>query len=155
MTTLDKAAILAAKDREIAAVDVPEWGGEVYVQAMSAAQVATFKALSLAAVDMSTGSAEEFRVKDFSVIAALECKVVAWCLCDENGKRLFTDAEVEALGEKSPTVIERIADRAVEISGIRTTVADAKKKSESRKNGSGTDLPLPSAVAPSTSLNSA
>lgn len=48
----------------------------------------------------------------------MRASLVALCVCDEQGTRLFTDEQVEELGKKSGAVLDRIFDVAREASGI-------------------------------------
>ena len=47
---------------------------------------------------------------------------MALTICDQEGERLFTDADVEALGEKSSTALNRVWDVARRLSAL--TVKD-------------------------------
>ena len=114
-------SILGATDRKLKPVDVPEWGATVYLRELSAAQVAAFKAKSIAAVDLKTNE-----IKDAATLTELEVSVCLWGICDEDGRRVFTDNDVKLLGEKSPIVISRLADEIIKMSGVGRTVADAK-----------------------------
>ena len=98
---LNRNAILAAQDLPAETVSVPEWGGEVRVRvltgterdAMSAAMVGADRQL-----DLST----------------YKLRLVAASLVDEQGQRLFADAEIAMLGAKSSLALERVfvvADR--------------------------------------------
>src|SRR5262245_57716358 len=50
--------------------------------------------------------------------ANLRAKIVARCIVDEDGARLFTAADVAALGEKSGEAIDRIFEVAATLSGM-------------------------------------
>lgn len=93
MTILSRDAILAAGDLKKELVKVPEWGGEVYVSAM-------------------TGEArdewEQSLVSGKTVsLANIRARLVAATLVDESGNRLFSNADVGALGKKSAAALER------------------------------------------------
>jgi len=51
--------------------------------------------------------------------------VVALTVCDENGKLLFEQADVERLQAKSAEVLERVFEAAWEISGLRAGSIEA------------------------------
>ena len=119
---LSRALILEAVDLRTVTVDVPEWGGDVVLRELSAAQMAIFKAQSVAAVDPQTRA-----VKDGATLFRLSAWVVAQGVIDGEGKRLFTDADVDRLGEKSDAVIDRLAARVLQLSGAETTVEEAAK----------------------------
>ena len=119
---LSKALILEAADLRTEAVEVPEWGGEVLLRELSAAQMAEFKAKSVAAVDPQTRE-----IRDGATLFRLSAWVVCQGAMDEEGKRLFTDADVARLGEKSDTVIDRLAAHVLKMSGAAATVEEAEK----------------------------
>ncbi len=110
---LSKEAILAA---ELAFEDVavPEWGGTVRVREMTAAEREQF-AQTYARRDKA---AEEGR--EFSIQGAL----VAMCVVDANGARLFSDDEVAVLALKSGVAIDRIYDVAYKLSKIGSGATD-------------------------------
>jgi hypothetical protein len=93
MLTRDQ--ILKAKDRKTETLNVPEWGGEVIVSAMSGHDRDAFEA-SIVRADGRTD------------MANMRAKLVAACVVDEAGNRLFQPADIEALGGKSSSALDRI-----------------------------------------------
>ena len=93
MTILNKAAILAANDKKMVEIEVSEWGGIVKVRVMSGTERDRFEA--------------EF-VGGNKSVDMVRAKLVAKCLCDEDGNRLFTEQEIPALGEKSASVLDKL-----------------------------------------------
>lgn len=93
MAFLSKAAILAAKDQKMVAVDVPEWGGTANIRVMTGTERDRFES--------------EF-VGGNKGVDMVRAKLVAKCLCDEDGNRLFTEQEIPALGEKSAAVLDKL-----------------------------------------------
>ena len=92
---LSRDAILKAKDRKTETVKVPEWGGEVLVTAMSGHDRDAFEA-SIVTADGRTD------------LKNMRAKLVAACVVDEAGNRLFQPADIEALGGKSASALDRI-----------------------------------------------
>ena len=93
MAILSKSQIIAAKDQKLISVDVPEWGGDVMVRVMTGTERDRFEA--------------EF-VNGNKSVDMVRAKLVAKCLCDESGERLFTEQDIPALGEKSAAVLDRL-----------------------------------------------
>ena len=91
MGMLSKGAILAADDIKIKTVEVPEWGGSVGLRVISGLDRDKFE--------------QSFSDKE---LGNFRIRFLAASLCDENGGRLFTDADVEELGRKSSLVINRL-----------------------------------------------
>ena len=50
--------------------------------------------------------------------ANMRARLVALCVCDESGSRVFTEEQVESLGAKSGSVLDRIFDMARTASGM-------------------------------------
>jgi hypothetical protein len=85
-------------------VRVPEWGGEVNVRELTGNERDQYDAI---AYD---------RRGDFR---GLRAALVAIALCDENGESLgFTEAEVEQLGNKSGSAIDRCFEVVKDLSGM-------------------------------------
>ncbi len=116
---LSRDAILEAKDREVVEVDCPEWGGSVLVRGMSGKERDMFE-MSLQdagdAVQVQRGRAGG-RPPGRNLVNT-RAKVVARCVVDDDGNRLFSDADVTALGEKSGAPIDRIFTVAARLSGM-------------------------------------
>lgn len=108
--------ILNAKDVKVEAVEVPEWGGSVYVREFSAAVRDQFDAL------LSDGDADE---PDLTNVRA---RVIALTACDAGGKLLFTIEQAEALGAKSNGAVSRVYDAAAKLNKLRKSDHDGEKK---------------------------
>lgn len=112
--TLTLADIIAAVDIKTVAVDVPEWGGVVYVKAWTAGEREAFEASILGAD--SKVKREGFR-----------SKAVALSLCDDAGGPLCPDGDISALQAKSATALDRVfaaADRLNAITGLAEAEAE-------------------------------
>lgn len=90
---LGKAAILAADDKKMVDYDVPEWGGSVKLRVMTGTERDRFEG--------------EF-VNNNKSVEMVRAKLVAKCLCDDQGNRLFDEKEIPQLGEKSAAVLDRL-----------------------------------------------
>ena len=86
---LSRAAILAATDRPLTALDVPEWGGHVFIRPLSVAQAAKITAVENAGLS--------------------NAMTVALAVTDAEGAPLFTEADVTALAERNAVVVTRVA----------------------------------------------
>lgn len=99
METLTAAQILAADDIKIEEVEIPEWGGKVYVRTLTGRERDAFEA--------STVSEEGVAVQ----LRNLRARFAAIVCCNEEGERLFpTDQAESALGSKSSVPLDRIWD---------------------------------------------
>lgn len=103
---LTKEAILEAQDLKTKEVEVLEWGGVVLLKAMSGKERDAFEA-SLQGKEAGTINLDNVRAK-----------LASKCIVDEEGKRLFSDSEIETLGMKSAAALDRIFEEAKVLSGI-------------------------------------
>lgn len=123
MAYLSKAEILAADDLPMESVEVPEWGGLVLVRGMSGLE--------------RDGISQGLRQADGKMdLEKFRTSVCACSMVDEQGKRLFSDAEVEALGAKSTTALDRVYEVASRLSGLGAeTNEDLEKNSGKTRSG--------------------
>jgi len=108
MALLSRDAILAADDREYEVVPCPEWGGEVRLRSLTGAERDAYEQ----SLVQTRGKSREMNLRN------ARAKLVALCAVDENGKRLFTDADVNALGKKNAKPLDRLFDVARRLSGL-------------------------------------
>ena len=94
MQALTREAILAAPDLKPIKVDVPEWGGFVHVRHLTGTERGALEAEAIA--------------DKKNHVATLRSRMAARCICDESGRRLFNDADIEALGKKSQVALDRV-----------------------------------------------
>lgn len=95
---LTREMILTSKDLSFEIVDVPEWGGEVKVTTLTGTERDAFEA---SLIDQKR-SGNTVNTKN------IRAKLVSMACVDEEGKRLFTPADIEALGSKSASALDRI-----------------------------------------------
>src|SRR4051794_20112140 len=103
---LTKDQILSASDLPTEPVQVPEWGGCVYLRTMSGTERDSFEQ---GIVDARKSGTELVNIR-----ARLAVKTV----CDQSGTRLFTDDDADALGKKSGKALDRIFEVAQRLNGI-------------------------------------
>jgi hypothetical protein len=111
MTYLSKDAILKAEDLDTEDVEVPEWGGSVRVRGMTAAERDKFE-----------------QIMSGENVANIRANLVARTVVDENGERLFTDADIGELGKKSAQALDRVFDASSRLSGLRSQDIDELEK---------------------------
>jgi len=109
VSLLTRDAILGADDRPTVDVEVPEWGGTVRVRGLSGAERDAYE-VALAGV-RPDGSRRLNLVN-------VRARLIAMTVVDEDGARMFTDADAEALGAKSGTAMQRVFETAQHLSGL-------------------------------------
>ena len=102
--TLTKEQILAADDMGLKEVEVPEWGGSVFLRVMSVGERDSYENDWM--VNKNTG-VDNFRSKFLQRV-----------ICDEKGKLLFTSEEINLLATKSARVITRVWEAAMKHNAI-------------------------------------
>lgn len=98
--------ILNAKDIKIEAVKA--WGGTVYVKGMTGRERDQFEA----SIIRTKGRNQTINLQD------VRAKLCVLTICDENGVRLFEDADIPALSEKSAGELQKVFEVAQRLSGI-------------------------------------
>lgn len=109
---LSKDQILSAIDTEYETVDVPEWGGKVRVKTLTGDERDSYEQSLIDQRGNVTGPK----------LAGAQARLCALTIVDDDGKRLFSDSDVKALGAKSAQALNRVFDVAVRLS--RMTQAD-------------------------------
>lgn len=123
MAMLSKDQILGAADLPTVEVDVPEWGGTVRLGTLRARDRDAFEA-SLIAKDGKRAGLENMRAR-----------FVALCIQDDDGNRMFSDAEIEALGGKSAKAVEKLFVEAQKLNAL----SDEDVKELEKNSGTGQD----------------
>jgi len=109
--------ILGVSDIKIELVEVPEWGGNVYVKGMTGAERDKFEGgiVRIGAVPGKRGKPGTPGKLD---LTDLRAKICSMTICDADGKRLFTEEDVQALSQKSAAALQRVFVVAQKLSGI-------------------------------------
>lgn len=131
MAVLTAKAILEADDLPRKLVPVTEWGGEVYVRTLSGTERDAFEASLVKVVGKGKNRTTERDATNFTA------KLAALCICDEQGKRLFTNSQIVELGKKSSAALSRVVAVAMELNGVTDeAVESAEGNSESAPSDS-------------------
>lgn len=105
---LNRDAILAAADIQKQLVHVPEWGGDIYVKGLTGSERDKFEA----------GILELHGTEQKVNLVNIRAKLCAFSICDEGGKRLFTEEDIAALSKKSAAALTRVFAVAQKLSGL-------------------------------------
>jgi hypothetical protein len=111
---LSRDEILNAEDRATEVVEVPEWGGSVTIRALSGTERDRFETESVSYGRTNQGGLQISGVQTNNVRARL----VALSVIDADGKRMFSDKDVLALGDKSAAALNRVFEAAQQLSRI-------------------------------------
>ncbi len=110
MGCLSRDAILAVEDLPREYVEVPEWGGGVWVRTMTGSERDRWERQF---VD------EQGKPRKSTEIEHLRAALVVHCVVDDNGQKLFDEADIPALGAKSGKALDRLFAVAQRLNGFR------------------------------------
>lgn len=105
---LTRDQILQVSDLDKRTVEVPEWKGEVILRTMTGTERDAWET-SLFEIK---GKSQKTNMKN------MRAKLLAMCIVDEEDKKIFTDKDIQALGEKSSKALNRLYTVASELNGI-------------------------------------
>ena len=114
---LSRDQILTAEDGKVVTVPVPEWGGEVCVRMLPAAERSRFEA----------GCIKTRKGETVPDLADVDARFAALVICDESGRRLFSDDDGRALGRTSAKAIARVVEAGKALNGM---TAESLKEAE-------------------------
>ncbi len=103
---LTRAAILDADDIDIKRVDVPEWGGHVFVKTMGGVERDAIEERIVATPG---------KERNLSNLRAI---ITAASVCTDKGALLFSEEDIVALGAKSALALDRVFDVSKRMSGL-------------------------------------
>ena len=96
--TLKRDDILKAQDIKTEKVNIPEWGGDIYVKELTGEERNEYESFL---IDLANGKKAHKMDEARSRLAVLS-------ICDEEGKRLFTDDDIKALSRKNAKALMRV-----------------------------------------------
>lgn len=109
--------ILTTEDKKFEEVEIPEWGGVLFVRVMTAKERSEIEDLYLK-VNEAKKDTGKFRRE-----------LIKRTLCNSKGESLITDdAIAEHMMGKSALIIERLFEKACEVNGFRERDVDTLKK---------------------------
>lgn len=108
MALLTRDEILSAEDRKTEEVEVPEWGGSVLVRTLSGRERDAYE----------SGTITVKGGKQIENFENLRARLVALCLVDEKGVRLFNTKDVTSLGNKSAAALQRVYNKCQELNAV-------------------------------------
>ena len=117
---LTKEQILGADDLRREQVNVPEWGGSVFVR-------------TLTGTDRDAFEQSIIQNSERMDLANVRARMAVLCVVDEKSERLFADSDAQALGAKSSLALGRIFTVAQKLNGM----TDADVEDLAKNSGSG------------------
>lgn len=115
---LSKDQILGASDATYAEVDVPEWGGKVRIGSITAAEKSKYQ------TGLFKFDKDGNRTINEKNLETLSTRLIAACVVDGEGERVFDEKDVAAIGKKNAAVIERVFKVCQEHNGMEPPKKD-------------------------------
>lgn len=113
---LSREDVLAINDLQKEEVFVSEWDAWVWVRALTGTERDAFEASLVSEKTIRRGrKSETTREANLNNLRARLC---ALTMCDEEGNRLFSDADVRELGKKSASALNKVFEVAQRLSGL-------------------------------------
>ena len=109
---LSKDQIFACQDVTTETIAMPEWGGEVKIKAMSIGDQIEFERLN----------------KKSKESANIVCNTLLYCCIDDNGDRLFTEADLKTLEKKSFKAIEKLFRACLSLNALNSDSLEKEAK---------------------------
>lgn len=100
--SLSRDQIFAARDFVLEPLEVPEWGGTVFIRTMSVAHQEAY----MAELAKRQGG------KEFT---GLQCLLARYTVCGEDGALLFSDDDLPALNDRGFAAVSRVCDVAMRL----------------------------------------
>lgn len=116
--------ILSAEDSDLRPVQVPEWkdpktgADTIYLRTMSAKERDAWEADSIENRQKFEGKPLRMQLQN------MRARFLARCICDQNGKLLFNEKQIEKFGDKSSLVLSRLWNEASSMNGLNKEDVD-------------------------------
>ena len=120
---LTREDVFAAADRATEDVEVPEWGGTITVRALSGTERDKYEASMVRYRRNAQGGVEIESVETDN----LRARLVSQSAVDEEGNRLFKEADVLGLRDKSAAALDRVFQAAQRLSHLTERDVEALK----------------------------
>lgn len=99
--------------------DVPEWGGYVWLHELSGTELEAWESLARAnGAAIAAGSAVRFA----------RAGLLAHCIRDDDGKRLYDDSQIEELSGRAGYVLDRLFESARKLNKLGAEEVEAVAK---------------------------
>lgn len=115
-------SILNSSDRISGFVDIPEWGGRVYLATLTVAQRAKFLD------SLSKLGGGQNALEQAANYSRAQCDLLACAIVGPDSVELFTLDDVERLTTKSPALVGRVYDEIVRLNGFSVVATEDNAK---------------------------
>jgi len=117
MNLLDRTQLLKPRQLKREKVPLPEWGGDVWVRTMTGAERDDYEQEYLDA-----------KKKAGDRVPNLRARLLVRTVCDEQGKPLLSQNDVDELGQQSADVLSKLFTVASRLNGLSKSDAEELEK---------------------------
>ena len=136
---LNRQDILAKKSLRRELIEIPEWGGTVYVRELSAEERTQYE---IERSDLVMGEQKDPKEKAKRFVD-MRARGAVLGTINEDGTQMFLPDDVKTLNELSGSALDKISSAILTLSGYTTAERDRlKKTSNAVDDDSSLDLPL-------------
>ena len=131
--SLTRDEIFKSDDIKRECVNIPEWGGDVWVKGLTAQEQDAY--------DLSNYELDENGNHDFTkpILKNVTAKMVVMIVCNDKGERIFKDDDADTLGRKSVKALNTIYKIAQRLNGTSKDAVQVAVKNS--KSAPAEDLP--------------
>ena len=128
---VNRSVVGRKENRQRKYIDIPEWGGSVLIQQLSAAQVSAIQAIAADAVDATRAV-----VKDRAKLSRFNFAMIRDSWITEDGEPQLTDDDYVAITQEPNTVLQTLVTAISEFNRMDAGAAqEAKKNLPAMANG--------------------
>lgn len=135
MAALTKAEIDGCKDGDPKKMEVPEWGGHIYIRTLGLRDWRAFQK-RIAAAD-----------ENIDELEALQYELAAMSICDEQGEPLYTKEDAESLSNRNGLALQRVIDTALAANGVSDDDVEDEVKNSEAPSSTDSDTDSPDTLA--------
>lgn len=124
---LTREQILNTVDISIKEIQVPEWGGSVFIRQLSRGEQDTYLKRQYSETKLKTDNKAKNQEISAVNMYGHDAYLCACGICDADGKPLFKQSDVDELKKKNGAIIGRLAIEIVKFSGMAGDVEVAEE----------------------------
>lgn len=124
---LTKDEILNLDDIKIREIQIPEWAGSVFIRQLTRGQADEYFSRRFEKSEIQQRGRGNNVVESQINMFGHDAWLVAQAVCDEAGKRLFTNGDVDNLKNRNANAIGRIAVEIIKFSQMQEDVEELDK----------------------------
>ena len=132
MADLTKESIIGADDSPLLPLEVPEWGGTLYIRTLNGMERDWFEEQCVTISGIGKTATAKANMRN------MRAKLAAMAIADKDGKRMFHETEIPKLAQKSGLALDRVFNAAKEHNKMLDVDKDIQDLEDGPSESSGT-----------------